>query len=182
MRRRFADLVGALPPGAKVLELGSGPGHLAVSVLESCPNLESYTLLDFSEHMLELSRERLTRFEAARFVKADFKTADWYHELSPPYAAVLAMQAVHEIRHKRHVPGLYGQIRELLEPDGLLAVCDGTPRDTAVLWQVSLCMTVDEQLDAFASAGFTETRLEDEIGAMIFVTGRASGLRGRPNI
>ena len=87
------------------------------------------------------------------------------------------MQAVHEIRHKRHVPGLYGQIRDLLAPDGLLAVCDGTPRDTTVLWQVSLCMTVDEQLDAFASAGFTEMRLEEEIGAMIFVTGRVDSLR-----
>lgn len=182
MRRRFADLVGALPSGARVLELGSGPGYLAESVLESCPNLESYTLLDVSEHMLELSRERLTRFEGARFVQADFKTADWYQELSPPYAAVLAMQAVHEIRHKRHVPGLYGQIRDLLEPDGLLAVCDGRPRDTTVLWQVSLCMTVDEQIDAFASAGFTGMRLEEELRVMILVTGRASTLRGGPII
>jgi SAM-dependent methyltransferase len=163
MRRRFAGLVGALPPG-----------YLAELVLESCPNVESYTLLDVSEHMLAMSLERLSKFEAARFVEVDFKTADLYHALSPPYAAVLAMQAVHEIRHKRHVPGLYRQIRDLLEPDGLLAVCDGTPRDTAVLWQVSLCMTVDEQLDAFASAGFTEARIEEEIGAMIFVTGRAS--------
>jgi ubiquinone/menaquinone biosynthesis C-methylase UbiE len=163
-----------------VLELGSGPGYLAESVLESCPNLKSYTLLDFSEHMRELSRERLTRFEAARFVKADFRTAAWYQELSPPYVAVLAMQAVHEIRHKRHVPDLYGQIRDVLEPDGLLAVCDGTPRDTTVLWQVSLCMTIDEQLDALASAGFIEVRLEEEIGAMIFVTGRASKPRGGP--
>jgi SAM-dependent methyltransferase len=173
VRRRFADQVRALPPGANVLELGSGPGYLAQSVLESCPNLESYTLLDFSEHMLALSRERLARFEAARFVKADFKSADWRQDCSPPYAAVLAMQAVHEVRHKRHVPGLYRQIRDLLEPHGLLAVCDGTPRDGSVLWQVSLCMTVDEQLDAFAWAGFTQMKVEEEIGAMIFVTGRA---------
>jgi hypothetical protein len=83
------------------------------------------------------------------------------------------MQAVHEIRHKRHVPGLYRQIRDLLEPDGLLAVCDGTPRDTTALWQVSLCMTVDEQLDAFASAGFAEIKVVETIGAMILATGRA---------
>jgi SAM-dependent methyltransferase len=182
MRRRFADLVNALPPGARVLELGSGPGYLAEFVLERCPNLENYTLLDFSEHMLALSQERLTRFEAARFVKADFKTQDWHRELAPPYAAVLAMQAVHEIRHKRHVPALYGQIRDLLEADGLLAVCDGTPRDTTILWQVSLCMTVDEQLDVFVSAGYSEIRLEKEIGSMILVTGRASELRDRPII
>lgn len=34
-------------------------------------------------------------------------------------------------------------------------------------------MTVDEQLDAFASAGFTEVKLEEEITAMILVTGLA---------
>ena len=177
MRRRFADLVGAFSSGARVLELGSGPGYLAESVLESSRNVESYTLLDFSEHMLQLSRERLTRFEATRFVKADFTTADWRRELSPPYTAVLAMQAVHEIRHKRHVPDLYRQIRDLLEPHGLLAVCDGAPRDTTVLWQVSLCMTVDEQLVALASAGFTEMRLEEQIAPTILVTARASKLR-----
>jgi SAM-dependent methyltransferase len=180
MRKRFVDLVGTLPPGAKVLELGSGPGYLARSVLESCPNLESYTLLDFSEHMLELSREHLSKFKAVRFVKADFKIADWCQELAPPYTAVLAMQAVHETRHKRHVPSLYKQVWDMLGPDGLFAVCDGMQRDTTVLWQVSLCMTVDEQLDALASAGFTETRVEEHPGAMIFVTALAPKPQGGP--
>jgi hypothetical protein len=52
-------------------------------------------------------------------------------------------------------------------------ICDGTARDTNVLWQVSLFMTIDEQLDAFASAGFAEVKLEEEIEAMILGTGRA---------
>lgn len=173
MRRRFADLVSALPPGARVLEIGAGPGYLAEMVLESCPHLGSYTLLDFSKHMLELSRKRLAGFAAAKFVNADFKKQDWHRELAPPYTAVLAMQAVHEVRHKRHAPALYAQIKTLLKANGLLAVCDGTPRDNTVLWQVSLCMTVDEQLAAFASAGFSDVRLEEEIGSMILVTGRA---------
>ena len=29
MRQHFAELLGKLPPGASVLELGSGPGYLA---------------------------------------------------------------------------------------------------------------------------------------------------------
>lgn len=174
MRRLFAEIVSALPSGAKVLELGSGPGYLAEYVLEHCPHVESYTLLDFSEHMLELSQERLSRFNAARFVKADFKTQNWYQELKPPYNSILAMQSIHEIRHKRHAPDFYTVIRRLLGTDGLLAVCDSTPRDTSVLWQTSLCMNVDEQLEAFAAAGFSEIRLEQEIGSMILVTGRAS--------
>ena len=174
MRRRFVDLARALPPGATVLELGAGPGYLAQAVLECCPDLESYTLLDFSDHMLQSSRTRLARFGAARFVQADFKTAGWNRGLLPAYTAVFAMQAVHEVRHKRHVPGLYSQIRNVLEPGGLLAVCDGTPRDAAVLWQVSLCMTADEQIHALASAGFTDVRVEERLGAMILVIGNVT--------
>jgi ubiquinone/menaquinone biosynthesis C-methylase UbiE len=177
MRKWFADLVAALPPGARVLELGSGPGYLAEAVLERAAHLESYTLLDFSAHMLELSRERLAKFQAARFVKADFKIRNWFRALEPPYTAVLAMQAVHEIRHKSHVTDFYRQMRDLLEPGGLLAVCDSTPRDPAVLWQVSLFMNADEQLNAFASAGFCETKLQEEIGSMILVTGRVAEQR-----
>ncbi|NOT28369.1 MAG: class I SAM-dependent methyltransferase [Acidobacteria bacterium] len=173
MRQRFADLLSALPNGATALEIGSGPGLLAECILEACPNIESYTLLDWSEHMLDLSKARLSRFHAAQFIQADFKQAYWRKQLSPPYSAVVAMQAVHEIRHKRHVPGFYRQVRDILEPGGVLAVCDGIPRDTSILWQTSLLMTVEEQLEALTFAGFANVQLESQLGATVFVTGRA---------
>src|SRR6185436_12546160 len=69
-RERIAERVGALQSDARILELGSGPGFLAECVLERCPNVSSYTLLDFSPYMLSASRERLSRFAAARFVPA----------------------------------------------------------------------------------------------------------------
>ena len=45
----------------RVLELGAGPGFLAEHVLDRCPALERYTLLDFSGAMLAQSRARLVR-------------------------------------------------------------------------------------------------------------------------
>lgn len=173
MRRRFAELVGAVPNRAKVLEIGAGPGLLAECILEACPKVESYTLLDWSDRMLELSKSRVNRFQAAHFIPADFKQPDWRQHLSPPYDAVVAMQAVHEIRHKRHVRGFYRQVRDLLAPGGILAVCDGVPRDTSVLWQVNLLMTADEQLAALGSTGFEHVKLDGQIGSTVFVTGRA---------
>lgn len=77
MRRRFAELIATLPPNARVLELGSGPGLLAECILEHCTNVVSYTLLDFSEHMLRLTSERVRRFPQAQFVNANFKSPDW---------------------------------------------------------------------------------------------------------
>lgn len=160
MRERFAELVAGLSSAARVLELGSGPGFLAETILERCSNVESYTLLDFSPHMLKLSRERLSRFPACQFVEASFKRPDWPKSVSGKFIAVLAMQSVHEIRHKRHVPGLYREIAGLLAPGGLLAVCDGVPRDPSHLAQVNLCMTPEEQIDAFGGAGFSDARVE----------------------
>lgn len=170
MREHFARLIGALSSGARILELGSGPGLLAEAILQACRNVERYTLLDFSLQMLELSRKRLGQFEGVDFVNGDFKQLDWSHDFSTRYSAVVAMQAVHEIRHKRHVPGLYRQVRDLLEPGGILAVCDGVPRDPS-LFQQNLYMTTGEQLEAFALAGFERVRLENQIEHIILVTG-----------
>jgi trans-aconitate methyltransferase len=174
MRSRFAELVATLPPRSRVLELGSGPGLLAECILDRCPNLASYTLLDYSDHMLSLSRERLQRFPMAQFVNANFKTPEWTAALSPPYTAVIAMQAVHEIRHKRHVPGLYQRLRQVLSPGGMVAVCDGTPEEGSALWRRSLCLTLEEQIDALAAAGFTDVVHDNAIGSMVLVVGRVS--------
>jgi len=110
IRDHIARHVAMLPPGARVLELGSGPGFLAHRVLERCPNLEGYTLVDFSEPMQALSRERLARFPTASFVCASFKSEDWTRRIGGRFDCVLSMQAVHELRHKRHALRLYEQM------------------------------------------------------------------------
>jgi hypothetical protein len=60
--------------------------------------------------------------------------------------------------------------------------CATARRDTPLFCGRSRCTTVDEQLDAFASAGFTDLRLEEKIEAMIFVAGRTSKLGWKQSI
>src|SRR6185295_5187525 len=48
-------------PAPRILELGSGPGFLAEHVLDRCPSIARYTLLDFSRPMLASSQQRLTK-------------------------------------------------------------------------------------------------------------------------
>jgi ubiquinone/menaquinone biosynthesis C-methylase UbiE len=172
VRLRFAELIAYLP-GSNVLELGSGPGLLAECVLQYCPNVSRYTLLDFSEHMLTLSREHLIRFSSAHFVKGDFKSEEWTSVLEPPYSAVIAMQAIHEIRHKRHVPALYRELRALLAPGGIISICDGTPKDSSLV-QTSLYMTADEQVSALMNAGFSDVVVDKVFGSHVLITGRAN--------
>lgn len=159
IRDHIAARVATLAPRARVLELGSGPGLLAHRVLQQCPDLESYTLVDFSKPMLALSRERLAAFPAASFVHQSFKSEGWARQVGGRFDCVLSMQAVHELRHKRHAQRLYEQIYQVLAVPGLFLVCDHTPFDDSAK-SVALYMTEQEQRQALASAGFVNIRVE----------------------
>ena len=152
-----------------MLELGSGPGLLAERVLRSCA-IESYTLFDFSRPMLDLSRERVGDHPATKFVLGDFKQQDWTRAVSAPFDAVVAMQAVHEIRHKRHVPGLYRQVHETLCPGGLLLVCDHVPPDQSER-MIALHSTEEEQHVALRSAGFVHVKTELLLSGLYLCSG-----------
>ena len=169
IRQAIGERLEMLAPGSRVLELGSGPGFLAEHVLSRCPQLASYTLFDFSEPMLEMSRARLGRFPAARFVAGDFRAEDWTHHVAGIYDAVVTMQAVHEVRHKRHVSRLYRQIRGLLAPGGLFLVCDRTPEDDSPR-SMALFMTAQEQVMTLNEAGFLDVRLVMAADALAFCT------------
>jgi ubiquinone/menaquinone biosynthesis C-methylase UbiE len=85
----------------RVLELGSGPGFLAQSILEAIPTVE-YTMLDFSQAMHDLARARLgPLMRHVRPIVADFKLNSW-GEGRGEFDAVVTNQAVHELRHKKH--------------------------------------------------------------------------------
>jgi SAM-dependent methyltransferase len=138
--------------GARVLELGSGPGFLADHLLRAWPGL-AYTALDFSPAMHELAAERLgERAAGVRFVERSFREPDWSDGLGP-FDVVVTHQAVHELRHKDHATTLHAQVRPLLAAGGSYLVCDhylggdGLSND-------QLYMTVEQQREALRRAGF----------------------------
>ena len=120
----FNKIADQLPPGPlRVLEIGSGPGFLAEVLLERNPNIE-YVALDFSTAMHDLARDGLAeRADRVRFVVADFTQNTWARGLAA-FEAIVTVQAVHELRHKRRAPDLYGVIRDLLRARGQLLMCD----------------------------------------------------------
>ena len=158
------------PTIRRVLEIGSGPGSLAAQILATVP-LESYTLFDFSQPMLDLSRERLHDDPRATFVLGDFSQPDWTRALPVPFDAVVSMQAVHEIRHKRRVLALYQQIHDVLRDDGLCVVCDHVPADASARL-TSLHSTEHEQHEALTGAGFEDARTLLLINGLYVCSGR----------
>jgi SAM-dependent methyltransferase len=170
IRDHIARIVATLPQRARVLELGSGPGFLAHRVLDRCPSIESYTLLDFSEHMLGLSRECLVAFPAATFVLASFKSEDWIRHVGGPFDCVLAMQSVHELRHKRHAKRLYEQVYEVLSVRGIFAICDHLPFDDSPT-STALYMTEREQHQVLATAEFSNVHTELSMNGLVLYAG-----------
>jgi SAM-dependent methyltransferase len=175
IRAAIAALVrDATPPPRRVLELGPGPGLLAEVVLDAC-QLDRYTLLDFSAPMLDMCRRRLGDRPSIDYVQADFTQPDWTATLLAPFDAVLAMQAVHEIRHKRHSARLYAQVRDALAPGGWFIMCDHEPFGDDAR-RLRLYASVGEQHAALAAAGLDELTTHRVLHGLYLCSGRRGAL------
>ena len=150
----------------RILELGGGPGLLAESVLAVAPAAD-YTLLDFAPPMLE---HAATRAPNARLLLRDFLDPAWTDGLGP-FDAVITMQAVHELRHKRRRPLLYRQVHDVLVPGGTFVVCDHAPTDDSPRQQ-AISATAAEQHMALADAGFVAVETRATIGTLYVITCR----------
>ena len=165
-RSFVSELEQLIPADGSILDLGSGPGFLARAILQALPRVE-YTALDFSPAMHALARERLGELAArVRFLERDFKTPEWTAGL-PSYDAVVTIQAVHELRHKRHVPALYDSVRRLLRPGGVFLVCDHVCGESPGS-EPPLYMSLDENRQALAAAGLSAHEVRHEGGMMLF--------------
>lgn len=141
----------------KVLELGAGPGFLAEYLLNRLPDL-SYTLFDFSPAMHELSSQRLEAWKyKCRWLTGDFKQSGWSVHLEK-YDAIVTMQAVHELRHKRYATEFHKSVLKLLSTNGTYLMCDHYVGDDGMSNQ-ALYMTPSEHLESLGAAGFNSVEM-----------------------
>ena len=153
-----------------VLDLGSGPGHLARAIVSRC-EIRRYVALDFSNAMHDLARAHLGELAArVTFETRDFREPAWARGLGA-FDAVVTMQAAHETRHARHLVPLLESARGVLVPGGVLLYADhyrdGMVNDSA------LYVSRDEQPKALRAAGFTAIeRLHDEDRIALYAASR----------
>jgi len=147
-----------------ILELGSGPGHLAERILQCCP-IRRYVALDFSAAMHDLARERLRSFlDRVEFVQRDFRNPDWGTALGR-FDAIVTMQAAHETRHKRHLPAFIRAAKQRLVRSGVLLYSDHYAEDGSDKNPLLMAMK-KEQRQALEQAGFTDIHLLLDEGGM----------------
>jgi SAM-dependent methyltransferase len=133
---RFAALIDALEeavgrPDPLVLDLGCGPGSLAVRLLERLP-AATVIAIDADPLTLALGRAAWGDQPGLRFVDIDLRTADLAAELEldrQPDAAV-STTALHWLPLAA-LEALYGQLGRLLRPGGLVLNGDHMYEDAA---------------------------------------------------
>jgi cyclopropane fatty-acyl-phospholipid synthase-like methyltransferase len=166
--RRLAGLAQGQP---RVLELGAGPGFLARYVVEQIPTLPHYVLLDSSPAMHALATERLGALASrASFLERDFKMPGWNQGLGP-FDAVITVQAVHELRHKRYANQLHSQVRSILVPQGLYLMCDHHTGPGG-MQNEELYMSLNEHEASLYQAGFSQVELLSERGGLALYLAR----------
>ncbi|NQZ08995.1 MAG: class I SAM-dependent methyltransferase [Algicola sp.] len=140
-----------------VLEVGSGPGHLAKALIESVP-ITNYCLFDLSDAMNHIALRHLESYQTRiNCVAGSFLDAQDFTELEL-FDAVVCMQSVHEVRDKTLAVSIYNNVINQLKPDGYFLVCDFicAPPNTN---DASIYMTQEEQKLALLESGFKSVSL-----------------------
>jgi len=107
-----------------ILDVGAGTGLLSALILAKFPDA-SLTLMDISEGMLGVARERFAGRENTRFFVSDYSTAD----PGGPYDIVCSALSIHHLgpAEKRQ---LFHRIHTTLSPGGIFVNADQADGET----------------------------------------------------
>ncbi len=156
-RQLFADIGDLIeshvPLTATVLELGIGPGFLAAYLLDRFPHIH-YLGLDFSQAMLAIAQDRLSRFgpryQLLQFDLTQNKLQDAFPE---PVDAVVSTWALHDLGSKPQIYEVYWQCRSVLT--GILVNGDFIkPKGTSYEYEPGR-IEIDEHLQMLQELGYS---------------------------
>lgn len=116
----LATVVGIVGDDRYVIDLGTGTGALAASILDGTTRAR-VRLVDIDPAMLDVARSRVARHgDRAELVQARFTDA------LVPCDAVIASLALHHVMDVDAKRDLYRHIHAALRPGGILAIADAT--------------------------------------------------------
>jgi hypothetical protein len=120
MFAHIVDQVQALKGDAPtVIELASGPGLLALALLEAVDSLH-YVGVDYSQEMVRFSTEKTAKYQdRCQFYCVDLRKDDWTEALPGDVDAIVSNMALHDLDSLDFVKAVYKQSSQLLKPKGL---------------------------------------------------------------
>ena len=100
-----------------VLDLGAGTGLLTKYLFEKYPKAE-FTLIDISEEMLKLAKNRFQRYNNFKYITADYLEHDFKN-----FDIIISSLSIHHIEDKDKKK-LYKKIYDALNPEGIFLNAD----------------------------------------------------------
>ncbi|MEM7534410.1 MAG: class I SAM-dependent methyltransferase [Chloroflexota bacterium] len=149
-----------LPPGYSnhhIVELGVGPGYLALEILSRLTNV-TYEGVDFSAPMIEIARARLNDYsDRVAFTRVDLTSQGWGAELESQPSVIVSTWALHDLGHPDHIQHVYSVAGQTLPSGGILMNGDFVkPAGAKVAYEPGRVL-ITEHLAMLDTAGFTDT-------------------------
>lgn len=111
----------------KILDIGAGTGILSAYLLEKYPEA-SITLIDFSEKMLDVARERFSGNENMRYISADYNKIEFQED----FDMVVSALSIHHLEDGEKKQ-LYKRIYSILRTNGIIVNADQVMGETAYI-------------------------------------------------
>ena len=155
----IADVVAHVTarPDPVVLDLGCGPGSLAVRLLDRLPGA-TVVGVDADPLLLGLARAASGDRAGLRFVAADLRTPGWVDALGlpGPVDAAVSTTALHWLT-RPEIDAVYGAVGTLVRPGGVFVDGDHQDAGDARLTAVERAVAAGRAARVPAAAGTTPT-------------------------
>lgn len=154
----------------RILDIGCGNGDVTAEILELSP-LASVCMVDFSEVMLQLAKERFGN-KKVQIINHDLNNGVPDRLESSKFDAVVSCDALHHVEYENRV-GLYTQIRQVLDEGGLFVngdrfagespVISGWEFDNWISWMTKQINELGKD-KAFDEVKKTQMELDEKLG------------------
>lgn len=101
-----------------ILDIGAGTGLFSAFILNKYPKAK-ITLIDISEQMLEMAKERFDGNKNIKYIAANYTE----YEFNDKYDVIISALSIHHLEHEQK-KGLYSKCYEILKSNGIFINAD----------------------------------------------------------
>jgi len=114
-------------PRPAILDIGAGTGLLSALMIQKFPDAH-LTLVDLSESMLSMARERFANRKDVRYITGNYSTVDFAGQ----YDLICSALSIHHLEHADK-QRLYKKIHDALNPGGMFVNADQVLGETEAI-------------------------------------------------